>query len=83
LRIAFLGFGEAAQAFCESLAGHNPILRFAAYDILLDTQGVGTALLQLCRLIGAVPRAVSSPGKGEALSRLGAQSVIDRSKVRD
>ena len=23
MRIVFLGFGEAAQAFCESLAGHN------------------------------------------------------------
>jgi NADPH:quinone reductase-like Zn-dependent oxidoreductase len=44
--------------------------------------GVGTALIQLCRLIGAVPHAVSSPGKAEALRRLGAQSVIDRSEVR-
>jgi 3-hydroxyisobutyrate dehydrogenase-like beta-hydroxyacid dehydrogenase len=39
MRIAFLGFGEAARAFRESLAGHDPGLRFAAYDILLDTQG--------------------------------------------
>jgi 3-hydroxyisobutyrate dehydrogenase-like beta-hydroxyacid dehydrogenase len=40
MRIAFLGFGEAARAFRESLAGKDPALRFAAYDILLDTQGV-------------------------------------------
>lgn len=39
MRIAFLGFGEAAQAFRQSLAEHDVTLRFAAYDILLDTQG--------------------------------------------
>ena len=45
--------------------------------------GVGTALIQLCRLFGAVPHAVSSPGKADALRSLGAESVIDRSAVRD
>lgn len=40
--------------------------------------GVGTALLQLCRLLGARPHALSSPGKAEALKVLGAASVIDR-----
>lgn len=39
MRIAFLGFGEAARAFRDSLAGKDAGLRFAAYDILLDTQG--------------------------------------------
>jgi len=41
--------------------------------------GVGTALIQLCRLMGAVPHAISSPGKAEGLRKLGAESVIDRS----
>lgn len=45
--------------------------------------GVGTALIQLCRRLGAVPHAVSSPGKAEAPRALGAESVIDRSAVRD
>ncbi len=45
--------------------------------------GVGTALIQLCRLLGAIPHAVSSPGKADALKALGAESVIDRSAVRD
>ena len=45
--------------------------------------GVGTAMIQLCRLIGAVPHAVSSPGKADALKALGAESVIDRSQVTD
>ena len=40
--------------------------------------GVGTALIQLCRIIGAVPYAVSQPGKAEALLALGAEAVIDR-----
>lgn len=45
--------------------------------------GVGTALIQLCRLLGAVPHAVSSPGKTQALLDLGAESVLDRTGVTD
>lgn len=45
--------------------------------------GVGTALIQLCRLLGAVPHAVSSAGKEAVLLALGAQSVIDRTGVTD
>lgn len=39
MKIAFIGFGEAGRAFRSSLAAKAPALRFAAYDILLDTQG--------------------------------------------
>ncbi|SIQ15536.1 NADPH:quinone reductase [Paracoccus thiocyanatus] len=45
--------------------------------------GVGTALLQLCRVIGAIPHAVASPGKAAALHALGAQTVIERGAVTD
>ncbi len=45
--------------------------------------GVGTALIQLCRIIGATPHAISSPGKEAGLKALGAQSVIDRTQVSD
>lgn len=45
--------------------------------------GVGTALIQLCRLLGAVPHAVSSAGKADALRELGAETVIDRTGVTD
>ncbi|GGY35599.1 Zn-dependent oxidoreductase [Bacterioplanes sanyensis] len=45
--------------------------------------GVGTALIQLCRLLGATPYAISSPGKSEGLKALGAASVIDRTQVSD
>ncbi|MGM0535685.1 MAG: zinc-binding dehydrogenase [Pseudomonadota bacterium] len=40
--------------------------------------GVGTALIQLCRIVGAVPYAVSQQEKTEALKALGAEAVIDR-----
>lgn len=43
--------------------------------------GVGTALIQLCRVVGAIPHAVTSPGKSQALLDLGAESIIDRTKV--
>ncbi|WP_240200312.1 MULTISPECIES: zinc-binding dehydrogenase [Paracoccus] len=45
--------------------------------------GVGTALLQLCRVVGAIPHAIASSGKAEALLALGAESVIDRNGVSD
>lgn len=45
--------------------------------------GVGTALIQLCRLLGAVPHAVSSAGREAPLRALGAETVIDRTGVRD
>ncbi|MFU1519798.1 alcohol dehydrogenase catalytic domain-containing protein [Vreelandella alkaliphila] len=40
--------------------------------------GVGTALIQLCRIVGAIPYAVSQPDKADALLALGAEVVIDR-----
>ncbi|KPQ22413.1 zinc-binding dehydrogenase [Halomonas sp. HL-93] len=40
--------------------------------------GVGTALIQLCRVVGAIPYAVSQPDKVDALLALGAEAVIDR-----
>lgn len=45
--------------------------------------GVGTALIQLCRALGAVPFAVSQPDKAEALRELGAEAVIDRSDMEN
>jgi len=40
--------------------------------------GVGTALIQLCRIVGAIPYAVSQLDKADALRVLGAEAVIDR-----
>lgn len=43
--------------------------------------GVGTALIQLCRIMGAVPYALSQQDKADALLRLGAEAVLDRSDM--
>ncbi|MGO1232486.1 MAG: zinc-binding dehydrogenase [Marinobacter sp.] len=43
--------------------------------------GVGTALIQLCRVIGAVPYALSKQDKADALLELGAEAVLDRSNM--
>lgn len=43
--------------------------------------GVGTALIQLCRIMGAVPCALSKQDKAEPLLKLGAEAVLDRSDM--
>ncbi len=43
--------------------------------------GVGTALIQLCRIIGAVPYALSQQDKAASLLDLGAEAVLDRSDM--
>jgi 3-hydroxyisobutyrate dehydrogenase-like beta-hydroxyacid dehydrogenase len=40
MKIAFIGFGEAGRAFQKSLSAKDPALRFAAYDMLLDSEGM-------------------------------------------
>lgn len=45
--------------------------------------GVGTALIQLCRILGAIPYAVSQQSKSEALLALGAEAVVDRGDMQD
>jgi NADPH:quinone reductase-like Zn-dependent oxidoreductase len=45
--------------------------------------GVGTALIQLCRVMGAIPYALSQQDKAEALLKLGAAAVLDRSDMTD
>jgi NADPH:quinone reductase-like Zn-dependent oxidoreductase len=45
--------------------------------------GVGTALIQLCRILGAIPYALSVRAKADALRTLGAEAVFDRSELED
>ncbi|MBD3896529.1 zinc-binding dehydrogenase [Halomonas sp. ML-15] len=45
--------------------------------------GVGTALIQLCRIVGAIPYALSQADKAEALEALGAEAVFDRTQMED
>ncbi|MGQ7272215.1 zinc-binding dehydrogenase [Marinobacter sp. DSM 11874] len=43
--------------------------------------GVGTALIQLCRIIGAIPYALSQKDKADPLLKLGAEAVLDRTDM--
>lgn len=43
--------------------------------------GVGTALIQLCRVMGAIPYALSRQDKADLLRELGAEAVLDRSDM--
>lgn len=43
--------------------------------------GVGTALIQLCRIMGAIPYALSQRDKADPLIKLGAEAVLDRSDM--
>ncbi|WP_339651855.1 alcohol dehydrogenase catalytic domain-containing protein [Halopseudomonas pelagia] len=45
--------------------------------------GVGSALIQLCRIIGAIPYALSQGDKAQALIKLGAEAVLDRTDMSD
>lgn len=45
--------------------------------------GVGTALIQLCRVIGAVPYALSTEEKAAPLYQLGVEHVFDRRQMDD
>lgn len=49
MKIGFIGFGEAARAFQESLSKRDSGLAFAAYDILLDGEGPDGACAQAMR----------------------------------
>jgi len=44
--------------------------------------GVGTALIQMCRILGAIPYALSSKEKEAQLLKIGAEKVIDRSDIK-
>lgn len=45
--------------------------------------GVGSALIQLCRVRGARTIAVTSPGKIESVARLGAGTVLTADRIRE
>lgn len=45
--------------------------------------GVGTSLIRLCRIMGAIPYALSQPDKAQALLDLGAEAVLDRTDMQD
>lgn len=73
----------AAMGMCSYQTAYHMMTsaRVAAGERVLVTGasgGVGTALIQLCRIVGAIPYAVSQLDKADALQALGAEAVIDR-----
>lgn len=74
---------ELATFCCAYLTAEQMLerARVARGDRVLVTGasgGVGSAIIQLARVRGAVPYAVSSPGKEDALRHIGAEDVILR-----
>ncbi|MCE9683914.1 alcohol dehydrogenase catalytic domain-containing protein [Halomonas alkalisoli] len=73
----------AAMGMCSYQTGYHMMTSAkvtAGERVLVSgaSGGVGTALIQLCRIVGAIPYAVSQPDKADALLALGAEAVIDR-----
>ena len=58
LSIGFIGFGEAARAFHQTLAAHDPGLRFSTYDILLGDPGMRAAIEQRGVEVAETPAAL-------------------------
>ncbi len=78
-----LSDAELATFCCAYLTGEHMLdrARVAEGERVLVTGasgGVGSGLLQLCRARGAIPYAVTSRGKAEAIREIGAEEVIAR-----
>src|SRR5690625_4346965 len=78
----------ASLGMCSWQTGYHllTVMGVAAGERVLVTGasgGVGTALIQLCRIIGAIPYALSTADKAPALLDLGAEKVIDRREQGD
>ena len=74
---------ELATFCCAYLTAEHMLDRVSlgAGETILITGasgGVGSALVQLCRARGAIPIAIAGRGKEEAVSALGAHTVITR-----
>ncbi len=78
----------AALGMCSYQTGLHMlnVARVSAGERVLVTGasgGVGTALIQMCRALGAIPYALSKADKADALRELGAEAVLDRSDMSD
>ncbi|GGY67229.1 zinc-binding dehydrogenase [Marinobacter zhanjiangensis] len=76
----------AAMGMCSYQTAYHMMTsaRIKAGERVLVTGasgGVGTALIQLCRIVGAIPYALSQRSKADALKALGAEAVLDRSDM--
>jgi NADPH:quinone reductase-like Zn-dependent oxidoreductase len=76
---------ELATFCCAYLTAEQMLnrARVEAYENVLITGasgGVGSGLVQLCRARGAIPYAVTAPGKEQALLDIGAEGVVTRGR---
>lgn len=76
---------ELATFCCAYLTGEHMLdrVRLGAGERVLITGasgGVGSGLIQLCRARGAIPYAVTSAGKADAVRDLGAEGVVLRDR---
>ncbi|KQY13750.1 alcohol dehydrogenase family protein [Rhizobium sp. Root482] len=74
---------ELATFCCAYLTGERMLerARLGAGEIVLVTGasgGVGSGIIQLARARGAVPIAVTAPGKEQAMLDIGAEAVVTR-----
>lgn len=74
---------ELATFCCAYVTGEHMLnrARVAAHETVLITGasgGVGSGLIQLCRVRDAVPVAVVGKGKEDAARRIGAEAVVTR-----
>lgn len=74
---------ELATFCCAYLTGEQMLnrARVEEYENVLITGasgGVGSGLVQLCRARGAIPYAITGPGKSQALLDIGAEAAITR-----
>ncbi len=77
----------AALGMCSYQTGLRMLnaSRVKKGDIVLVTGasgGVGTALIQMCRILGAIPYALSTKEKEKLLLKIGAEKVIIRGDLR-
>lgn len=80
MKIAFVGFGEAARAFVETLRGVD--MSFAAYDIMTATGGDGDVRQVASRLGVAVSESPSEAAQGAdwIISAVTAADSLDAAK---
>ncbi|MDQ0314037.1 NAD(P)-dependent oxidoreductase [Amorphus orientalis] len=83
MKIAFIGFGEAARAFRESLAETDPALVFSAYDILFSSEGTAGVTAETARTAGV--EVASGPAEAVAdadwvISAVTASSSLDAAR---
>ena len=83
MRIAFIGFGEAGRAIQATLKQAG-VAEFAAYDILVDSEGMDGAVAGAAREAGVVPArsgAEAVKGADWIISAVTAASSLDAAQA--